>query len=264
MLVLILDTETSSQFTERGDLDAAASEMVEIAALVYDNDSKVVISKHCCLFKVQSWSKEAEQIHRIPEDLANKHGMVITIPCSDDVREYIYDAIGLTSADVIMAYNASFDKNVLVKYFPEMEKMPWICAMRDLPHEEFLGVKLKSKKQVMVALEYGVVIDPRNLHRALGDCELTYQIAQNFDIQEILEERENDKRKYVDITTDPGPFNAARNDKMKELGFRFQFQPKKHWRKSRVPEDEVEELKKKALEIYDGWNFKTEEYEQDY
>jgi len=264
MLVLILDTETSSQYTEKGNLDAAASEVIEIAALLYDNESKVIISKHCSLFKPQNWSKESEKIHRIPETLVTKHGMAITIPCSDDVREYVYDAIGMTSADVLMAYNASFDKNVLVKYFPEMAQIPWICAMRDLPHEDFLNKKLKDKKLMMVSLEYGIIIDPRNLHRALGDCELTYHIAKNYDIKEILEERENDKRKYVDLVTDPGPYNETRNEKMKEIGFRFQFQPKKHWRKSRVPEDEIEDLKKKAFEIYDGWDFKTEDYEQEY
>lgn len=83
----------------------------------------------------------------------------------------------------IIAYNRSFDEKI---FKAEVERhtmtldpkinwlytTPWLCAMTDI--EE--NYKFKSWKQMHVALEYGITVNPKELHRAINDVELMRKI----------------------------------------------------------------------------------------
>lgn len=74
---------------------------------------------------------------------------------------------------MVVAYNRGYDETL---YRAEMARLgmdaglgsvPWVCAMRDIPTNPPV-----PKKLMYLALDYGVTVDPKCLHRAINDVEL--------------------------------------------------------------------------------------------
>jgi DNA polymerase III epsilon subunit-like protein len=85
----------------------------------------------------------------------------------------------------VIAYNKKYDE---VLYKAEVERSlargfrtvnqvyeaPWLCAMEDIES----NYSIKCWRQSHLALEYGIAVDPKKLHRALGDVHLMRQILK--------------------------------------------------------------------------------------
>lgn len=79
--------------------------------------------------------------------------------------------------EAVIAFNAKYDKGL---YLAELTRegapdhavylstVPWLCAKQDVESNN----QFKSKRLAHLALEYGVAVDPKKLHRAINDVEL--------------------------------------------------------------------------------------------
>lgn len=83
----------------------------------------------------------------------------------------------------VIAYNRAYDEQVwraevnrhtltLDAKVSWMSQIPWACALADIE----TNVEFKSKRLAHVALEYGITVNPKLLHRAIADVELMRQV----------------------------------------------------------------------------------------
>lgn len=96
--------------------------------------------------------------------------------------------------DYVIAFNRSFDEDIVktemargaFTMLPGINKLcntPWICAMADVES----NYDYKSWRLQHLALEYGVTVNPKQLHRAINDVELMRQmlVAANANPHEM-------------------------------------------------------------------------------
>lgn len=94
----------------------------------------------------------------------------------------------ITRADHFVAHYTDFDRNIYeaecARYQVEVPKKDWICSYREVPYPD----KLTCKKLAHLALDHGVVVNPEELHRAVGDVALIGQLmkAGGYTIESIL------------------------------------------------------------------------------
>lgn len=78
----------------------------------------------------------------------------------------------MESADYIVAHNKKFDQNLLeavaTRYKFPLPKKTWICSYTEVPYPE----KYTCRKLSHLALDHGMDVSGRRLHRALDDVEL--------------------------------------------------------------------------------------------
>lgn len=93
----------------------------------------------------------------------------------------------MEKADVVMAYNANFDRTIFeqvcTKLLIEYPKKPWICAMNDVPYPP----NFTCKKLSHLALDHMLKMDNRDLHRAVSDVRLMLDlVVPNYGIEEVM------------------------------------------------------------------------------
>ena len=87
--------------------------------------------------------------------------------------------------EYVIAYNRKYDETLfreemlrhnlgLLPGINLLLQTPWVCAMEDIEP----NYKFKSWKQMHVALEYGITVNPKELHRAIADVELMRNILK--------------------------------------------------------------------------------------
>jgi len=85
----------------------------------------------------------------------------------------------------VVAFNAEYDKSLFIEEafrnnmtlnpkINHLMQIPWLCAMRDIES----NYDFKSWRLMHVALEYGVTVNPKELHRAIADVELMRKMLQ--------------------------------------------------------------------------------------
>jgi len=123
--------------------------------------------------------------------------------------------------------------------------------MEDIPHERKI-LKLSSKRLTHLATDYG--INAMSSHRAMSDCQMTMEIMQRHDMDDILDNL--DTGPSMTIVAE-GPYNPALNEKIKEAGFKFRSTPTKHWEfRGKLEPQKQEELRLLATQA--GWKFTSE------
>lgn len=159
MRALLLDTET----TGIGEQDRA----IEIGAMVTSEDFGINFYDMNVLIKDAAYPKMTEEltkINGITQELLDSEGIA-----KEDAYQMLEEAAG--SVDVIIAYNEEFDRTMLFKELKEdsrLRKLPWLCAMKDAE----TNYKYKCWKLSHLALDKGVPVNPKELHRAIADVEL--------------------------------------------------------------------------------------------
>jgi len=108
----------------------------------------------------------------------------------------------LVDADTryVIAYNSIYDRGVFSAEVDRhtltldgrvgfMTQVPWLCAMTDIE----TNYQFKSWKLMHMALEYGVTVNPKLLHRAIADVDLMRQLllASGVTIAAMAEFRES-------------------------------------------------------------------------
>jgi DNA polymerase III epsilon subunit-like protein len=94
-----------------------------------------------------------------------------------------------TEVQYICAYNSDYDENLFraevrrhtLSFIPlinYLAQVPWVCSMKDLKANS----KCKSWKMAHVALDHGVAVDPKKLHRAVNDVDLMRQMLKELKV----------------------------------------------------------------------------------
>ncbi len=165
--VLILDTETTG-------LDETKDEVIEVGSILFNIQSKSILSQVSFLLPVTS--NPAEHINQISVEVSN-----LSQPSVEAMTFFLKL---VDHCDFIIAHNAEFDK----KWFgsgklPKLNKK-WICSLEDINWS--FKKNLKPKPSVSsLALAFGIPV--WNLHRALSDCYYLSEVFKRCDnLEEIL------------------------------------------------------------------------------
>lgn len=165
--LLILDTETTG-------LDPEQDHCIEVGAILFHVPTRAVLTQLSFLLPCES--NPAAPINGIPAAVTR-----LSQPW-DNALAYFRALV--EAADVIVAHNASFDRQWFGRgVLPALAK-PWLCSMEDLrwPAER----QLRATPSVRdLALAYGVPVWAA--HRALTDCIYLAQVFSRCDdLEELL------------------------------------------------------------------------------
>ena len=173
MDIILIDFETTS-------LDTKQARIIEIGAMRVDAKFSEPLASFSALVHDDSYpalTAEITQVTKITQDLLESEG--------HQPKAAFLNLAELITKDVAyaVAYNTQFDLSVFKEEMrrnglaqqPQMSwllSVPWLCALNDIE----TNYAFKSKRLMHVALEYGVAVDPKILHRAIADVELMRQM----------------------------------------------------------------------------------------
>jgi DNA polymerase III epsilon subunit-like protein len=214
----ILDTETTSS-------DPEEAELVEVAVVAFDPRRRCVIDQRSTLFQVHedSWSYEAEEVHGIPQSVANDFGVspVLGVP---RLVKYLN-----TRPDApILAHNAAYDQRVLDRACASLQQQQvnhrrWVCTYTQFDWPKGTG------SLTNVALSHGVAL--MAAHRALDDCQTLARLLEQVggpaygrNLKEMMDFAQLPRKRYK--SSHP----RSRNDDVKRLGFRWDPDRKIWWK----------------------------------
>ena len=164
--LLIVDTETTG-------LDPEQDQCLEVGAILFDVASRAVLAQQSFLLPVER--NPAESINRIPAAVT-----CLNQPWRPALS---YFQALLDATDVVVAHNASFDRQWFGRSpLPEIPN-PWLCTMEDIrwPSER----QLRSRPSVRdLALAYEIPVWAA--HRALTDCVYIAEVFRRCEDLESL------------------------------------------------------------------------------
>lgn len=210
-LIACVDTETQG-------LDPKEHRVIELGCVLYSVRHATIVESWATL--IADDANQAEAINRIPTEALKDHGRA-----RDNALTVLSKLVA--RSDVWVAHRAEFDAGFL----PDLQR-PMVCSKFDVewPHSK-LGASC-----VEMALAHGVPVV--SAHRAMTDCMLiakTLEAVQKsgHDMQAMFA-RAMRPRATFEIAD--RSFDAARNAKAKEIGFRWE-DPPKRWVKRMARED---------------------------
>lgn len=174
-MILLIDFEATG-------IDPRTAQIIEIGAVVVDDGFNVCSTEDRNLF-VSALVKQPGVV-LTPEVEAVTHITQAMLDADGIPLDTALDKLGdlMEGVDYAIAYNRSYDE-VLFKHELDRSKLfssnlqclrsiPWLCAMADIE----ANYKFKSWKQMHIALDHGVSVHPKELHRAIADVELMRKI----------------------------------------------------------------------------------------
>jgi DNA polymerase III epsilon subunit-like protein len=217
MKVLVFDTETNGlpskevirkKYPSSSDLVYEYPVVVQLSYILYDlsaNEICIIKDDIINISKQIQLNEDSVKIHGITEDIINKKGI--------DIKESIKWFIeAMNKADILVAHNIHFDKNVLkgemlrngFKDYFSLLKRKEICTMKQSIN--FCKIECVSERTGKTYFKWPKLIqlhnkifeiDPKNLHNALNDVliclrcfvylTLHYDIcSENKDINNLI------------------------------------------------------------------------------
>jgi DNA polymerase III alpha subunit (gram-positive type) len=255
MLVFLLDLESTG-------LDTTQARITEIGAMIcsFSNgkyEKLFSLSQLCWDIDYPPITEEVTRVTGITQELLLKEAKG-----PGEVMKMLSDMVETYKPKYSIAFNRNYDE-VLFRYeanrgnfgslqgIKELLETPWICGMADIEsHNQY-----KSWKLSHLALDYGVTVNPKELHRAIGDVELMRQMMEAASADpDIMYAYQKEPRIYARaITEKPWTDGGKSNEAAKKLGFNWEV-PKgaepgvkfaTAWVK-RIRESEFEKLEKEA------------------
>lgn len=184
MYSLLIDFETTG-------IDTSVDRVIEIGAQVVD-ESWNVLAQCSVLVKGDDYptlTTDIQDITGITQEDLDKNGKSIEEAWS------LLDSIIPDDLQYAIAFNKQFDESIFraeaARHVLTMKRglnilaqVPWVCAMVDVE----TNYMYKSWKLSHLALEYGVAVNPKELHRAINDVELMRKtlIAMGTSSQKML------------------------------------------------------------------------------
>ena len=181
---------------------------IEMGAVLFDKQFNPIAQ-----FSAYIWDETVGQISPEVSELTRismRDLQTMGIPFDVALRKMHSELLQDQKIDGILAHNAVFDKSVFrsevdrynVGYATNLLVLPWVCSRRDLASNK----KMRCQKLSHLALDYGVVVDPSTLHRAVGDVRLMGQMLQaaKADWSDML--RRAQAQKVIVQADVPSPF----------------------------------------------------------
>lgn len=234
---------------ESTGLDTNKDRITEIGAVIFDTDKNwEVVSEFNSLVWEPNYPKltpEVIAITGITQAMLEKDGKA---------PGEALKALGAFTAEVelFVAHNAPFDQALLLAELKRLgvtSKKKWVCSARDLKTNR----QFKSWRLAHLALDYGVTVNPKLLHRAVDDVKLMGSMLAEAkaDINEMIKYMETPDIIIRAVIPKPWEDGGKGKDAAKELGYSWQ-QPKgsdktyqNFWVKI-IKEDELDEEQRKA------------------
>lgn len=191
---IVLDIETTGL--------TPSSEIIEVCALhILDGN---IIDKYSSLIDYpnrKTLPKKITEMTGITLDMMREEGGYV-----EDVLLKLYNFIG---DKALCCHNAKFDlvflKNKFDKYIKKGLNNDFIDTL--YISREFLADELSNHKLPTIAKYFN--IDTTNLHRAEGDCIITYQVYENLK-QFLKPEFENNNINYEDFKMSNKPPSCSK------------------------------------------------------
>lgn len=186
MSVLLVDFESTG-------IDTKQARITEIGAQLVSDDFKKVHAQYSQLVWESGYpaiTPEVEEITGITQSMLSRDGVE---------PKKAFESLGLLideHVSHVIAYNRGYDEDLFKEEIfrhdltsdPKMNwiiSSPWLCAMVDIEKNH----EFKSWRLMHVALEHGVTVNPKELHRAINDVELMRQmlIESGTSVKEMYE-----------------------------------------------------------------------------
>ncbi len=168
---------------EATNLDTAIARPIEVGLCIVDQNWNHVLSHSGFIYDEgypKELSKEVQEITGIDPAILQLEGVPfvkILQEFEEAAKEY------LPKIKYVVAYNREYDETLfkaealrtplgMTKAGNLLLQLPWICAMRDVEK----NYKKKCWTQSHLALDYGIAVDPKELHRAINDVYLMRKI----------------------------------------------------------------------------------------
>lgn len=199
MRILVIDTETTGT-------NLNTDEVIEVAGILIETDSRSVIASYSSLLHVGS--NPAERVNGIPQAALDSP---LSMNRCVAISPFIYL---LENADVVVAHNTEFDRPMTLKLIeaelggeiPDELKKPWVCSMTQLRFpaypNEFPG---RSRRRLAyVAVDHGIPVP--KLHRAMSDAMLLTSILLEIpDLDSQIERAKWPRDLYAVYPPSPDP-----------------------------------------------------------
>lgn len=172
-MILLIDHEATSVQPE-------TARILEIGAILCDFNYDILAEFSSLVWddSYPELTQEVSKVTNITLDMLQKEGKPLRHALEDM-------ALALAGYPIswVVAYNKKYDevlykaeleRNLLrgIRKANEIYEAPWLCAMEDVE----TNYAIKCWRQSHLALEYGVAVDPKELHRAIGDVMLMRKI----------------------------------------------------------------------------------------
>jgi DNA polymerase-3 subunit epsilon len=203
-IAIYLDTETTG-------FDSTTEEIIELAMIPFEYDEQGRIYR-----VLPAYNELQDPGFPIPAVISQ-----VTHITDDMVKGRAIDwsavAKMLTTANLVIAHNAAFDRPFAEKYLNDFERIPWACSIQDVNwnDEGFEGVKLEY-----LAYKYGFFYEG---HRATIDCQAgiellsrTLPLSNDPVLKRLLD---NTQRVDVRLWAEGSPFD--KKDMLKARGYRW-------------------------------------------
>lgn len=224
--LLILDTETTG-------LDPQRDRCIELGAILFDLPRRSVLSQLSLLFPCEQ--NPAQAVNGIDPALTQQPQ-----PWQQGLEWF--EAL-LSSADLVVAHNAAFDRQWFgIAPLPPIHK-PWLCTMEDIrwPADRCLRANPSVRD---LALAYSVPVWAA--HRALTDCIYLAQVFERCeDLEQLLVEGLEPRRLYR------ARLSYEERHKAREAGFRWNEPISGAWSR-RLSEREVHRLDFPVVPVDEG------------
>lgn len=253
-MILLIDFESTG-------LDPKTARITEIGAMVVDhefNEPESCMSQLVWESGYPALTPENIAVTGITQEMLDKDGISLDRACH--ILGNMTRGNDITG---VIAYNRKYDETLFkaellrsgLSLDPEMNRLaqlPWLCAMEDIES----NYKFKSWKQMHVALEYGITVNPKLLHRAINDVELMRQILkESGTTPEAMWAWQSSPWMYVAAKVNaPWTDGGKTSNEAKALGFRWQTTGddrvfEKTWVKKIKPKQYEELLNKATFSI---------------
>jgi len=200
---LVLDVETTG-------LDIETDEIIELALVQFEYDDAGQI---LWCGKGQSWFNEPEK--EISEHITELTGITAEMVKGHSLPHEI--DIAISDASLIVAHHASFDRQMVERYFPAAHNTAWACSMDEI---DWKGLGAPSQSLQAVAWWHGFFFDG---HRADIDCEAVVKVLAEKPMlagEPLFSSlMESSQKRTTRIFATGAPFN--KKDELKARGYKW-------------------------------------------
>lgn len=178
-MILLIDFEATS-------VDPNTARILEIGAMLCDNNLDPLKEYNTLVWESNypQLTPEVSKVTNITMEMLEKAALRPQEAWSEFNEHFKGEDI-----EYVIAYNKKYDEVLfkaeaersLARGFRQVNQIyeaPWLCAMEDIES----NYAIKCWRQSHLALEYGIAVDPKKLHRALGDVHLMRQILKAADV----------------------------------------------------------------------------------
>ncbi len=208
----VLDTETTS-------LDAATGRIIELAICPVSFDAR---GRIVGIGPVHDWVEDPG--HPLPAEIVRLTGLTEAVlagrTIDDEAALYL-----LSSADVIIAHNASFDAAWIERRYPSIAGKPWVCSLRDI---DWRAQGYEGRQLGALLGEVAGFFNTR--HRADADvAALVALLATTLPSGRTVcsEMLLAAQRPTIRVVAEGAPFESK--DRLKQRGYRWDFAIRRWW-----------------------------------